>query len=278
MLRPRKSVDFSYVESSTKEQLLKVTVCELRNDPEGLEQDWSALAEHVRAEASDVVLLPEMPFYPWLAASREVDAGAWADSVRAHEAWLGRLPELGAPTVLWTAAVIEAGQHFNEGSVWTAEDRTRRPVHRKCYLPEEPGFWEARWYERGDGQFTPSDTPHGRVGFMICTEMWFQQHARAYGQQGVQLIAAPRATMKPSGDKWLAGGRACAVVSGAYCLSSNFAGNTDGGDWAGLGWIVEPEEGEVLGTTSGDQPFLTCDIDLAVADTAKTTYPRYVCD
>lgn len=36
---------------------MKVTVCELRNDPIGLEQDWEKLVEHVLSEKSDLVLL-----------------------------------------------------------------------------------------------------------------------------------------------------------------------------------------------------------------------------
>ncbi len=34
---------------------MKVTVCELRNDPHGLELDWKALVEHVKSEKSDLV-------------------------------------------------------------------------------------------------------------------------------------------------------------------------------------------------------------------------------
>jgi len=67
------------------------------------------------------------------------------------------------------------------------------------------------------------------------------------------------------------------VVSGAFCLSSNLSGSTpQGGDYAGLGWVIHPEEGEVLGLTSRDAPFLTVEIDLDDADRAKRTYPRYV--
>ena len=62
-------------------------------------------------------------------------------------------------------------------------------------------------------------------------------------------------------------------------LSSNLGGTTpEGCDFAGVGWIIEPDEGKVLGLTSPEQPFLTLDIDLAEADKAKETYPRYVLD
>jgi N-carbamoylputrescine amidase len=45
-----------------------------------------------------------------------------------------------------------------------------------------------------------------------------------------------------------------------------------------LGWIIGPESGDVLGVTSEGLPFLTLEIDLAAADLAKSTYPRYVLD
>ncbi|MEM8995531.1 MAG: carbon-nitrogen hydrolase family protein [Acidobacteriota bacterium] len=260
---------------------MKVTVCELPNhDPRGFESAWKALAEHVEAEGSDFVLLPEMPFSAWLAADEVRDAGRWRASVDAHRGWRARLHELGAPSVALTEPVLEGGTAFNEAQLWARGAGAPRPSHRKYYLPEEGGFWEARWYRRGDGRFDARDIPGARVGFLICTEMWFTRHARDYGRDGVQLLLTPRATLAPSVDKWIAGGRAAAVVSGAYSLSSNFTGDAGGelGAWGGAGWIIEPEEGEVLGVTSAQEPFLTLDIDLGVADLAKSTYPRYVED
>ncbi|MCP4625673.1 MAG: hypothetical protein GY850_19465 [bacterium] len=60
-------------------------------------------------------------------------------------------------------------------------------------------------------------------------------------------------------------------------MSSNFCGHSiEGSEFGGTGWVIEPEEGNVLGTTSPDQPFLTVEIDLEVARNAKHTYPRYV--
>jgi hypothetical protein len=41
-----------------------------------------------------------------------------------------------------------------------------------------------------------------------------------------------------------------------------------------MGWIADPD-GTVLATTSAVAPFQTVAIDLAVADEAKGTYPRY---
>jgi len=109
--------------------------------------------------------------------------------------------------------------------------------------------------------------------------LWFNAHARRYANQGVHLLVCPRVTPWASTDKWIAGGRTAAVVSGAFCLSSNLSGpHVEGLAFGGAGWIMEPEAGGVLGLTSPETPFLTIDTDPNEARKAKTTYPRYVAD
>ena len=257
---------------------MKVTVCELRNDTEHLEADWAGLVSHVREESSDLVLLPEMPFYPWLASTRQVNTGQWKTAVEAHEKWISRLNDLSPATVFGTRPIAQDGKPLNEGFVWD-QQTDYKTVHAKYYLPDEDGFWEASWYRRGEYEFEIFENNNLKAGFLICTEIWFMEHARKYGKQGIQLLLCPRATPAASTDKWVAGGRAAAVVSGAFCLSSNRGGtDSSGADWAGAGWIVEPEEGAVLGLTSPANPFVSVEIDLSTADHAKTTYPRYVLD
>lgn len=256
--------------------VMKVTVCQLRNDPDDLAHDWEGLVAHVKAEASDLVLLPEVPFYPWVAWTRSFDPAAWESSVAAHDEWMLRLSELASAVVVGSRPVNKGDRHLNEGFVWESE-YGYRAVHAKYYLPDEEYFWEASWYERGEREFSAVQSRKARVGFLICTEMWFTEHARAYAKQGIDLLVCPRATPMSSADKWIAGGRTAAVMAGAFCLSSN-RGNIDrqGTEWGGNGWIIEPEAGNVLGLTSREQPFLTLEIDLRAAEDAKLTYPRYV--
>lgn len=250
-------------------------MCELPNEPAALERQWTSLIKHVRSQHSDLVVLPEMPFHRWLAHTGRVHESDWLAAVQSHEQWMARLDELGSP-VIGTRPVVENGRRHNAGYV-KEPGATVRFVHHKYYLPDEPGFFEASWYDRGDGEFSAVQTSCGRVGMLICTELWFTHHARSYAAQGAQLLACPRATPNNHPDKWVAGGRAAAVVSGAFCLSSNLTGATSqGGDYAGLGWVIHPEEGEILGLTSPEAPFLTVAIDLDDADRAKRTYPRYV--
>jgi N-carbamoylputrescine amidase len=112
---------------------MKVTVCELRNEPGYLEQDWQELVDHVKSEASDLVLLPEMPFYPWIARWNQIDDEIWKASVEAHDRWISRLTELETALVISTRPIIRERKRFNEGFVW---DRANgyQGVHRKYQL------------------------------------------------------------------------------------------------------------------------------------------------
>lgn len=256
--------------------MIRATVCELPEDRAVFAAAWAALAEHVRARGSDLVVLPEMPFSPWFAVSPDFDPATWDAAVRDHETWLTQLPELGAATVVSSRPVTRGTRRLSEGFVWS-QASGYRAVHDKRYLPDEIGYWEARWFEPGDGRFEVADAGVGRIGMLICTEQWSLGHAQRYGKDGAQVIVTPRVTGKPTVEKWLTGGRAAAIVAGAFGLSSNRTAGEGGGDFGGVGWIVSPD-GDVLATTSREDPFATVDIDLAEADAAKATYPRYALD
>jgi len=257
---------------------ITATVCELPNEPEPLEAAWLDLVSHVVEHRSDVVVLPEMPFAPWFAANGEFDPEVWARAVALHDKWLPRLDNFGEATVVSSRPATINGKRLNEAFAWHVK-RGYQKAHDKYYLPDEPDFWEATWYQKGAKRFDALETVHGTIGFMVCTELWFTEHARAYGRQGVQMLVCPRSSEAPTSEKWVIGGRAAAVMSGSFCLSSNRGGvDQRGYPWGGCGWIIEPDQGTVLGTTSVKRPFLTLEIDLSEADQAKSRYPRYVAE
>lgn len=64
--------------------------------------------------------------------------------------------------------------------------------------------------------------------------IWFTLHARAYAKQGIQILLCPRATLFSTIDKWILTGHVAAIMSGAYCLSSNRRGYSKQGDNFGL--------------------------------------------
>ena len=240
---------------------LRVTVCEMPDETPAFERAWRVLVDHCRGRQTDLVLLPELPFYPWFGTTPTFSVETWRAAEGAHRAWIDRLQELAPAAVLATAPVTRDGRRLNEGFVWD-EEAGYRTAHHKFYLPNEEGAWEAQWYERGDGSFEAVQVGAAKVGFVICSELWAFQRAREYGKAGAHVLVTPRLTTRSSVDKWLAGGLAAAVVSGAYSLSSNRASETQ--DYGGRGWVVSPD-GEVLASTSPAAPFATVEVDLALA-------------
>ena len=253
---------------------MKATITQL--DASQLPREWAALREHVSRERSKLVLLPEMCFAPWFCTAPEYNESVWQATVSAHEHWLARLPELGAAIVIGTAPRDVDGKRYNVAFAWNAE-RGLRWIHRKTYLPNDDGYWEASWYDRAPIEFEPVRLGELSIGVSICTEIWFMQHAREYGRRGIHFLLNPRSTPAFSNEKWLAGGRTAAVVAGAFCLSSNHAGRANHIRLGGAGWICDPD-GDVLAVTGASRPFITLDLDLARAESAKSAYPRYVDD
>lgn len=255
---------------------MKVTVCQLDNRPGYLERMLEELATHIKEEESDFVLLPEMCFSEWLAADAVPDAARWYAAVADHAKHVAQLEKLGAKAVMGTRPIVrEHGSFRNQAYIWTAETGAQ-PVHEKYYLPDEPSYWEHTWYDRGELRFDVARALGMRIGVQICTEMWFFEWARRYAAAKADLLCVPRATPHSSLKKWLAGGQAAAVCSGAYSLSSNLW-NPPGSkaDCGGMGWITSPE-GEILAQTTLESPFATQQIDLELARQSKQTYPRYV--
>lgn len=255
---------------------MRVTVCQIPgHDQAAREAGFDALFAHARDKSSELVVIPEMPMSPWLSNSDACDPEAWEQAVRTHDSGIEAICDFPFP-VVGSRPVTIGGRRFNQG--FLAHKGLCKAVHHKRFLPNEPGYWEATWYEHGDGGFEVFGVNGVTAGLMICTDLWFIEHARMLGRAGAAIICHPRATERRTLEKWRTGVKASGVISGAYILSSNLwepeEGESDA-NLGGAGMIADPN-GEILGETNAENPFLTLDIDIEFADAAKSLYPRYV--
>ena len=249
---------------------MKVTVCELPDNRRDFEAAWEALITHVTEQQSDLVLLPELPFSAWFARTPQFDAEVWQRAQEEHTMLMkNSLPQLSPAIVLGTHPLIEEERHLNRGFVWTATTGYQG-VHDKYYLPNEEDFYESYWFQRNQRDFKLAHVEELAIGFLICTEVMFNEWARYYGRQGANIIAAPRASSNH--ERWVIATRMAAVASGAFVISSN---RVDEHTLGGLGLAIGPN-GEILASTSRQTPFVTVAINLAESAAAKKTYPRDV--
>ena len=249
---------------------MKLTVCEFPDESKRRERAWGNLVRHLTTSPTDIVVLPEMPGCDWKPfTSRTVDLAAWQAALIAHDQLIARLGELQTRMVLSSRPVGVQDQRFNQAFCWT-RDEGYRGVREKHYLPDDPDGWEATWFHRGRRDFSPVTVGDVTIGFQLCTELLFSEAAWEIGRGGAQILAVPRAT---SGHRrWPAAACLAAVMSGCFVASANRR-SYENEAFAGRAWVVSPE-GEILGETTTELPFLTVEIDLAAADRAKKTYPR----
>jgi N-carbamoylputrescine amidase len=248
---------------------MRVTVCELPHEPNTLAAAWAGLCRHTSRHRSELVLLPEFALVEPVWEESRFDQAGWAAALAQSDAWLQRMPELGAVHVVGTRPASIDGRPFNQGFIWSATGGLT-PLRRKFFLPDERGAWEARWFDKGDRAFPAFEAGALTFGLNICTELWALETYAAYIEMGVQVILSPRATAAETAAKWLSVGLVAAVRSGAFSVSSNRVDPT--GAYGGRGWIFSPH-GQILAITSPESPFATIDIDLAATAAARAGYP-----
>jgi N-carbamoylputrescine amidase len=256
---------------------MKLAVCEIPSGMVPRDEIWRQFARQVQKLHPDILLLNEMPFGAWLAASGTKDDNALRDSQRLHEDGAACFPDLGVPTILGTYPIFEEGRSVNQAFAWEANSGVV-PVHTKQFFPDEAGFYEARWFERGETHFRLADVQGLKVGFLICTEVMFNEWARYYGRQGAQVIAVPRAPGPRSWRRWQTALAMAAIVSGCYVVSSNRCGaDRSGLEFGGHGAVFDPQ-GELVAETSAQQSVVAVEMDIDRIAQAQRSYPCYVAD
>lgn len=244
--------------------------------PEGLstcDAQWSALKDSVTAAAPDILITNELPFGPWL-ADGSVFSEQTADlSLRAHEKGLEGLIDLGLRAIISSRPVWNGKRLANEAFVLVNGDV--RPLHRKQYFPNEPGWYESEWYAGDSSGFSVAEVLGVKVGVLLCTEAMFNERARAYGKQKASLIVMPRASGTEI-ESWKIAGAMAALVSGAYVVSSNRIGRSGNGTHFGGGGFAYAPQGRLLAVTTPADALQMFELDPAISASAQREYPCYV--
>jgi len=141
-------------------------------------------------------------------------------------------------------------------------------------LPTGETARESATYEPGE-RATVVETPLGAFGLTICYDMRFPALHRALALGGAQILTAPAAFTRPTGEAhWDILLRARAIETGSFVLAAAQGGfHEDGrGTW-GRSIVVGPW-GEVMGKLDHDAPgVLIADLDLAAVAKARAAIP-----
>lgn len=248
---------------------MRVCVAEFPDEIALYEAGMAQIADHVATEAPDLLVLPEMPFTPWIFCVEARDTTLWKETLLAHAQWRDRLAGM-IPTPILTSEPVERdGRRLNE-AIFLDGDRKRYPLRSKHYLPNDYPAIEQVWFDEGDTATGVFDLLGHPFAVQLCSEIMYGEIPRLLAAQGARIIVQSRAT----GDhpRWRAASLLAAATSGCFVLGANR--RSADRDWfTGGSWVYGPD-GTLLGETSASAPCLTVEIALNEAEMAQNEYPR----
>jgi 5-aminopentanamidase len=179
----------------------------------------------------------------------------WADRAAAHElVVVGGFAEDGGDGRLYnSAALIDASGV--------------RAVYRKAHLWDR----ESLVFTPGDDPPAVVDTPHGRIGVMVCYDLEFPEWVRVAAVRGAELLCVPTnwpREARPDGERPMEVLRAMVAASTnrmavAVC---DRCGDERGVAWVAGSAIAGPDGWLLAGPPEQPAPtLLTADLDLATA-------------
>jgi predicted amidohydrolase len=177
--------------------------------------------------------------------------------------------------------VEESEGHRYYNSAVFLEGGKVRHVHRKVYLPTYGMFEEGRYFAAGDA-FTAFRSRLGRIGMLVCEDLWHPASALLLAQDGADYLlvlanspvqAGQGAGGQRNHETWRDLIRVTAQLQTVYVLLTNRAGCEDGISFSGASAAVDPlgevlAEGRMLG-----EDLVVCDLDRRALRRARTFYP-----
>jgi len=156
-------------------------------------------------------------------------------------------------------------------------------VHRKMFLPTYGVFDEARFVEPGKS-VRAFDTRFGRVGLLICEEMWHSLPPTILAVGGAELIvavsASPARDFAPGGEgrphnlsRWDALAPAMALEHGVFVVVSQLVGSEGGKLFPGGSMAVAPDGAVVARAPLFEEGVTSVELDSSALDRARVASP-----
>lgn len=148
------------------------------------------------------------------------------------------------------------------------EDGAIKHLHRKVYLPTYGLFDEQRYFARGE-QFRAFDTKFGRMGIMICEDMWHLSASYILAMDGattlICLSSSPGRGINGeslgSADAWQKLTSTTAMFLNCRVLYCNRVGYEDGVNFWGGSEYIAPSGESIVRATLLEEDMLTTTIE-----------------
>lgn len=231
-------------------------------------QRIGTLIDHARGSGVSLLVLPDAALGGYLADLRHPDPEALPPALDPDDPHLKRIAELAAEMVVCVGYCEANGPDRYNAAVCLSGDGVLGR-HRKVHQP--PG--EVAAYTGGT-EFTPFDTPVGRLGMLIDYDKTFPESARTLALDGAEVLAclsawptsitnrAPRMSQDRQSRLFDLYDQARAAENQVVLVSSNQTGAMGGMRFLGQAKVVGPG-GDILARTWSKAGIAVAELDPA---------------
>jgi predicted amidohydrolase len=177
---------------------------------------------------------------------------------------------------------LEGGQVYNSVLYATLGPNGCSPVsvYRKFFLATYGVFDEDRFISRGH-QVRAFETRFGRVGILICEDVWHSVMPTLLALDGAQIIFVPSASPArgftgetiENVDRYRRLLRAVGEEHGVFCVNSQLVGFEGGKGFVGGSCVVGPFGQLLAEGPIQEEHLLVCDLDLDMIEMARQANP-----
>ena len=221
--------------------------------------------ERARAANLDLIVFPELSLTGYFLKDLVPDLAINLSGPAMRE-----LAELSSEIDVVLGTVLEEADHrYFNASLYLSRGQLLH-VHRKVYLPTYGMFDEKRYFAAGD-RFRSFATRFGRVGMLVCEDIWHLSSAYILGLQGVDMIICASASpgrgittdeRLGTAESYGLLGRTYAQFLTTFFLYCNRVGYEDGANFWGGSMAIGPNGDIIAQQEDADEVLVTADLDL----------------
>lgn len=241
----------------------------------------------VAARGAKLVCLQELFASPYFCQVEDADLFDLAEPIPGPttEALAGLAKQLGVVIVSSVFEKRAAGVYHNTAVVLGDQGETIG-LYRKMHIPDDPLYYEKFYFTPGDLGFVAYQTPHCKVGPLVCWDQWYPEAARLTALSGAEILFYPTAIGWHPGEKarygadqlaaWQTMQKSHAIANGVFVVAVNRVGHEgpkDGGlEFWGHSFVCDPF-GVVLAEAGQGEENLVVECDLGRVEEVRRGWP-----
>jgi len=145
-------------------------------------------------------------------------------------------------------------------------------VYKKWFLPTVGPFEEKIFFDEGEG-YTICNTKFGKIGLIVCYDIFFPELCRAYALMGADIIVCLSATPSVTRRYFEILIPARAVENTVYFIYVNLVGTQENLVFWGGSEIRDPLANQIVKAPYFKESVKVCDIDLKQIKFARANRP-----